>query len=366
MKFNLLHALLASFLFLSGNLYAQSNQSFLFSGSQDQLNIDLKADIFRTEYKYEEVQSTCYREYTEHKQVCANVPRQKCVPGREICSVVNEQRCRQSPPVCRPVCHNGPQGQICRNVCSNGAPICESIPVNRCSPSAPICSSYLSYECNVQPIYHRDPYACTETVKIPFQVFDHVTVVKANFKFARLIKGPELNELFNLELKNDEINLSVKSSKNVLISALKTSKLSNIGNQKLIEAEYVISFLDLKNLKEALTEISYIDLSNNQLSYSIGTATDILFKHYITLEQDKLFGRKTFIDGLVANNLIDSLNENGKQRYSIDLAKLDIIVKEKKHKVKIKIQPNLDSFTNVLNKEDIMNMSLSKEDTIKL
>jgi hypothetical protein len=351
---------------MSENLQAQSNQSFLFNGAQDQLNVELKADIFRTEYRYEEVQTTCYREYTEHRKVCANVPRQNCVPGREICSVVNEQRCHQAPPVCRSVCHAGPQGQICKDVCSNGAPVCQSIPVNRCSSGAPVCSTYLSYECNNQPIYHRDPYACTDTVKVPFQVFDHTTIARAHFKFAKMIKAPQLNEMFNLVLQNDDLVLSVKSSKNVLISAIKTSRISNSNNQKLIEAEYAISFLDLKNLKDALTEISDVDLNNNQLSYTIGAATNILFKHYIILKQHRLFGKKTLIDGLVSNTVIDSINENGKQRYSIDLAKLDIIVKEKKHFVKIKIQPNLDSFTDVLNKDDIMNMSLTKEDMIKL
>ncbi|MFZ4714107.1 MAG: hypothetical protein ACOYL6_10360 [Bacteriovoracaceae bacterium] len=354
------------FLFISLAASAGSNQSFLVDGSQNQLAVDLKGDVFRTEYRIDQVPSTCYHQSTEIRRECVNVPRQNCVPGQQVCQTVNQQRCRNVPPVCRPVCHQGPQGEICKNVCSDGAPQCETVAVNQCSPGAPICRQYISNECYDTPIVRRQPYACTETVRTPFQVVDHSIEAHGRFKFAGAPKGVKLIELFTFEIVNDDVVLSVKSSKNVLINSTKTAKVTSKGDVKIIDADFIITFIDLKNMKDALTSITDLGISNNQLSYSIGATTNLKFKHIVTLKQKKLLGKKTLVDRALNEDEIDSINENGKQKYSIDLIKLDIVVKERTHFVRVEIKPDLDAFTNILNKDDILSLRLSKEDKIKL
>ncbi|MFZ4713820.1 MAG: hypothetical protein ACOYL6_08925 [Bacteriovoracaceae bacterium] len=406
---------------------AAAHQSFLVDGSQNLLNIDLGTDVYRTEYRTEEYEDTCYKNWNENREICENVPRQSCQPGPqvcqnvpkqsckdgpqicenvpvqqchygpEVCQMVDKQQCHKAPPVCRNVCHKSPDGsEICKQVCSEGGNICETVQAkqcrpgenqcktvyeNKCRPGPQVCSTYyqnechagpqvcrtyMNYECRTAVISHSDPYSCTKSRQVPYEVLDHHTNARATIAIGKVPKGVKLNEMFDLSIVNDDLILTVKSSKQVLISSTKTSKVSTSGVNKNIEANYVLAFSDITELKEALTDITNVTLSNNTLAYTIGAATDVKFKHTVKLVQDRFIGKKTILDRLLTDNEVQSMIDNGKQRYFIELVHLDIIIKERTHFAKIRIEPNLDAYTNVLNKEDIMGLSLVKEQKIKL
>ncbi len=357
----------SSFILMSSIAFAAVNQSFHVDGTKNLINVDLQTEVYRTDYKYENIQKTCYKQWVEHRQVCQNVPRQSCTPGPQVCQSVPKQECRKAPPVCRDVCHNSPDGsKICRQVCSEGAPICSTVTVNECRPGAPVCTTYLNYECTDNPIHHSDPYTCTETVKTAYEVFDHHTVVRAKFVIGKPSRNVQLSEYFTLSLVNDELSLKVKSSKVALITSATNSRVTINGNTKNIDVEYNLTFTDMRELQESLTNINEISLDNNELSYTIGAPTSLKLKHRIKLEQKKLFGKKTILDRAIKEGEMISRIDDGKQKFIIELANLNIIVKERTHFVSIQVEPDLDKFVNVLNKEDIMGMRILKQEKIKL
>jgi hypothetical protein len=366
--FNVLFlSLTLSMSFYSSLALAAANQSFHVDGTKNIINIDLQTDVYRTDYKYEDIQNTCYKQWVEYRQVCQNVPRQSCTPGPQVCHQVPKQQCQQAPAVCRDVCHTSPDGsKICRQVCSNGTPVCTTVTVNECRPGAQVCSTYLNYECTTNPIQHSDPYTCVETVKTAYDVFDHHTVVRAKFVIEKPMRNVQLSEFFTLSLDKDELNLKVKSSKIALITSNTNTKVTMNGNTKNIDAEFNLTFTDIRGLQEALTNITNISLDNNEIAYTIGAPTNLKLKHRIKLEQKKLFGKKALLDRSIKEHEMISRVDGGKQKFIIELANLDIIVKERTHFISIQVEPDLDKFTNVLNKEDILGMRILKQEKIKL
>jgi hypothetical protein len=215
------------------------------------------------------------------------------------------------------------------------------------------------------PVYRQVAYACTQTIQVPYQVFDHSVEANVKINFANLPQGVIANEKFTVAIQKDDIVLSVLSSKNVLIYADKVQNVSVNGSTKIIDATIQAKFADLASLRNTMTEINQISISNNVLTFALGKASNLQFKTKLEIVQKKMFKDDTLINRELAPFEVNPFNNNGQQFFSIDLTKLGLKLKSKKHKVSIEVQALIDS-ARPLNYQDLPILKLDKEIDIKL
>ncbi|MFZ4714104.1 MAG: hypothetical protein ACOYL6_10345 [Bacteriovoracaceae bacterium] len=354
------------FVLFAFGAFANESETFTFNGSETFKEVVLRSQVYRTEYRTETHNTTCYRqELAGYRPQCHYETRQNCYYVPRTCHIVTSQQCTSVPPVCRPVCHNGPQGQICKNVCSGGGTQCRPVNHQQCNGGYNQCNPYQYQVCVDVPVYRTVPYACTETVQVPYQVFDHTVDANVKLNFAELPQGANANEKFTVAIQKDDIVISVASSKNVLIYTEKTQNVSVNGANKIIDANIRARFSNLASLRETLTSISQVKIENNVLAFAIGKASNLQFKQKLKIVQKKLFKDKTLIDRELASFEVSSFASNGQQYFSVDLKKLGLNLKEKKHIVTLSTEAILDN-ARPLNYQDLPVLKLSKEVEIKL
>ena len=346
--------------------FGAESETFTFDGSETFKEVVLDSKVYRTEYRTETHQSTCYRqEIAGYQTQCHYETRQNCSYVPQTCHVVTTNQCTNVPPVCRPVCHNGPQGQICRDVCSGGGTQCHPVTHQECHGGYNQCTPYQYQVCRDVPVYRQVAYACTQTTQVPYQVFDHSVEANVKINFANLPEGANANEKFTVEIQEDDVVLSVLSSHNVLIYTDKVQNVSANGASKIIDATIEVKFADLAGLRNTMTEINQVSISNNVLTFALGKASNLKFKTKLEIVQKKLFKNETLINRELAQFEVNPFNNNGQQFFAVDLAKLGLKVKSKKYKVSIEVQALIDS-ARPLNYQDLPILKLDKEIDIKL
>lgn len=346
---------------------AGSSDSFTFNGAERFKELLLQADVYRTEYRTEQRPSTCYRqEQHGYRTECHYETRQNCTYIPRTCHTVTRQVCTSAPPVCRPVCHQGPQGQICRQVCSNGGTTCRPVYEQVCSGGYNSCTPYQYQVCRDVPVYVSVPYACVETVQIPYQVLDHHVDAKVALNLAELPQGAQANEKFTVAIQNDDVVLTAATSKKVLIYATKSQNVSVNGTTKYLDTKFDLQFLDLVDLREALTGISQVEVQDNILTFAIGKESAVEFKHRLKIEQKKMFKDKVLIDRALNSYEVVPFTQGGQQFFSIDLKKLDVKLKNKKYEITLSTEAVIGNSSRPLNHQDLPQLKLVKEVDIKL
>jgi hypothetical protein len=361
------HLVIACYFLLSAvSAFGAETETFTFDGSETFKEVVLQSQVYRTEYRTETQQTTCYRqEIAGYRPECHFETRQNCYYVPRTCRVVTTNQCTNVPPVCRPVCHNGPHGQICRDVCSGGGTQCRPVSHQQCTGGFNQCTPYQYQVCRDVPVYRQVAYACTQTIQVPYQVFDHTVDANVKINLANLPQGAIANEKFTVAIQKDDVVISVISSKNVLIYVDKTQNVSVNGATKVIDANVQIKFADLLSLRNTMTAISQIKIENNNLSFSLGRASNLQFKTKLEIVQKKLFKDKTLINRELAPFEVNTYNNNGQQFFSIDLARLGLTLKEKKHKIALEVQAVIDN-ARPLNYQDLPALKLDQEIEIKL
>lgn len=385
--------------------HAAETETFVFDGAENLKELLLKKEVYETRYRTESYNSTCTRQvqdgyrtechyvtrqschtvprtcHTEYRQVCHNNP-DICHTAPPTCRDV----CHQTPPACRNVCHSGPNGQICREVCSGGSRQCREVcsgggrvcrdggrschqqPYESCSGGNQVCNPYQEQVCSQVPTYHNEDYACVRTREIPYQVLSHILDGKVVINFAEVPASVEAQEKFIVAVNDAEgIALNLEASKKLLVFADKVQNIEEQGNVKTINAAINVSFLSVEEIKQAIKNgIADISIQSNVLFFSLGDFNSKLkFKHKIKLVQKKLGQDKEILNKEIDSTLFEVSNLNGKKLFALNLAKLNLKLKDKKHEVTINSEVVLDN-KKPINAADIPLLKAVKEITIKL
>lgn len=355
----------------SANLFAQNqiqeSATFNFNGSETLKEILLAKDVYRTEYRTEQQQTTCTRQVLDgYRRECHYETRQNCYYVPRQCQTVPRQICTSAPPVCRPVCHQGPQGQICRQVCSGGGQTCHTEYQQQCTGGYNQCTPYQYQVCNDVPVYRTETYACTQTVQVPYQVLDHHVDAKATINFAQLPAGTTANETFTVAIVNDDVVLTVpSSSKKVLIYAQKLQEVVVNGGVKVIGTIFNVDFINLEDVKASMTSINQVSIKDNMLTFGLGKAiTNFYLKNYLMIEEKKIGRNPILINRLLTNFEVQPYVVNGQQMFSVDLKKLGLDL-DGKYNVIIKAEAVLRD-SRPLNHQDLPLLKLEKELEIKI
>lgn len=263
--------ILGALFLVSSLVQASSSGTIEFNGADKEKEVKLSVTVYKTVYHTEYYEDTCSREvYDGTEEVCRSVPHQECTGAG---------------PACRHVCHNGPNGQICRDVCSEG---------NR------TCSTEYSQSCSQQARYRTEYYSCTRSRTVSEQVFDHYVDSTVKLVFGELPEGVTANEKFNIALDSDgDEGIKIDTSKNLLIFLEKTGNTSQYRSDTYYRNNvYKVTFLDLAKVKQNLMTLSNVKMDLNQLSFVGGSLDqEIEISYVVNLEKKKIFKNQKILAG---------------------------------------------------------------------
>jgi hypothetical protein len=371
--------------------------SFVFTGSESFKEVRLDKDIYRTQYRTESYQDTCYTQvqdgyrtecHTEYDRQCHTGPRTcstqyetRCHQQPPVCHTETQQQCRNAPPSCRSVCHQGPQGQICREVCSPGGTVCSPVsrqvchgggqvcnqyPEQVCTGGNTVCNNVPRQVCNQVPNYRQEPYACTRTREVPYQVLDHKVEARVLFEFAGLPQGAIAREEFKMNINDTDVNVTVNTSKNLMIFATKTKDVVDSGNIKYVTIKLAVRFMDLKLIREAISGINDIEIKDDVLFFSVGKAIQgVGYKHRIKVYEHKFGQDRMVVDRNFSDDELESFVADGVQFFALNFKKVNAELKKKKFTITVSSEINLDGQTP-LNTQDMPLLRASKTEEVKI
>lgn len=214
-------------------------KSFVFDGSQNSVELLLRAEKTHTEYRYDQVHTTCYRtEIVGYRRICQGGGYPRPYPGP------------------------GPVGH-----------------------------------CYMQPVYRTIPYSCIETVRVPFEVKDYDVDARVMLDISK-VSSLVSTETFKVSLMGDKLGITASGSK-LFFLVLKKQKVDErmSGSVKFLDASYSVEMVEAASALKALTMTS-ISVKNSLLKFNIGpTSEDIAYslkiKRKKTLASDPvLFDRE--------------------------------------------------------------------------
>ncbi len=214
---------------LSGLASTGETKTFNYDGSQDSVDLLLKGEKTHTEYKVEDVPSTCYRqEIVGYSTICTGGGYYG--PGRG---------------------YPGP-----------GYP--------RPYPG-PYYPSPYPQTCYQQPIYRQIPYSCIRTVRTPFEVKDFDVDTKVTLTIVKASSEASL-EKFTVSLNGDQITLMMNGSKK-FIGVVKNETIEPVmaGSVKIINATYNVELVEASVVVTAI-KLTKISIKDGLLSVKAGPA----------------------------------------------------------------------------------------------
>lgn len=246
---------------------------------------------YENECRYERGEPIC-RVVVNYRQECSTSDGgRQChsVPGDVVCHRApnGEQKCEKIPP--REVCENTPGRQVCRQVpyeereCTEGPrrevcnqvnrphQVCENHSRQQCDwiAESQECNQvpYEVTECKDETLYRQIPYACKETVKVPYEVTlkTHRANIQVLFNSKELDSNPEYK--ISLDSRGNLSLVGVNQNEEKIISLLKKEvKVEAQSDLNNIHAIFSIAQLKLTDLFD-VRELNSIDLNKKSLSF---------------------------------------------------------------------------------------------------
>ena len=200
-------------------------KTFNYDGTQNSVELLLRGDKTHTEYRYETRNSVCYRtEIIGYRTICTGGGYGGGYPGP------------------RPGPRPGPTpGRTC-------------------------------YQ---EPVYRQVAYACTETVRIPYEVKDFDVDARVIVDVTNLSGAMTAGEQFIVTLQADNLSIQSVGSKKFFLMLKKQSVRSSMnGSVKFIDGLYAIELIEAAPVLKALT-MTNISIENSVLSFGIGPVTSL-------------------------------------------------------------------------------------------
>jgi hypothetical protein len=200
-------------------------KTFVYDGSQNSVELLLKAEKTHTEYRLEEVETTCYRrEFAGYNTFC---PGGGYGPGRGP--------------------YPGPRG-----------------------PGYPRGPMPGGSRCYHDPVYRQVPYLCKQTISIPFEVKDYDVDARVIVDVTKLSPESTPGEILKATLRGDVLTFEAFGSKKFFIVNKKQDIRSGMsGSVKMIDALLVAELVEAGPVLRAMN-MSDISMSNGVLNFNIG------------------------------------------------------------------------------------------------
>lgn len=267
-------------------------RTFLLSGDTNSISLNLSTEKTRTEYRWVNVPSTCYRTVTRR--------------------------------VCRPVRQCDNRGN-CRTI-------------NRC-----------------RPVTQRVPYRCMRSVRQSYEVLDYIVETAANFDFALPQDLSAVREEMTLKMVGERAQLSVNSSKNFFLVLDAQNRVERReSGVKYVDLTYKVRLVSAEAAKNVLDSgIQNVKLTSGVLTFSLGAGFNLNdFTQQIRIYKNRRLGSDTLLlDRNLASNEADIQQTNNASSISIDLNELGISLPSKM-RVILDTKYNID-INKVLNRGEI-------------
>jgi hypothetical protein len=294
--------------FLSFSAFSQSldTQTFIYDGSSNSKELFLRSEKMRTEYRTEERHSTCYRQkILRYKVSCSGYPG-SAGQGRTG------------------------TGQVCNTV----------------------------------PVYGTVPYACVETVNIPFEVKEYDVEAKVVIDVTKASSEITADEKITAKLVGDKLSFEVIGSEKFLVFQKKQDIRSSFdGSVKSLNGVLSVELIEVSQVKKSLNQLSKINLINDSLNFSLGQLDHISFS--LKVSETKRLSKETilFDRKLTSSEIEVSRSSESKNDVTINIKNLGLELRE--GKFKISLEANVNSNDILMNVKQFEKLKKTKEITIK-
>jgi hypothetical protein len=206
-------------------------KTFVYDGSQSTVELVLRTDKTHTEYKVEEVLSTCYR-----SQVSGY---------RSICTGTSIGGYGSGP------YYPGPHRR------------------QYTSPYA------FSRQCYSEPIYRQVPYSCTQTSRLPYPVKDYDVEARVIVDVTKVSTEMTTGETIKVALEGENLVFTASGSKKFFIIKKKQDERSSMnGSIKQIDALLAVELIEAAPVLNAI-KVTNIALENSVLNFRVGSAESL-------------------------------------------------------------------------------------------
>jgi hypothetical protein len=282
-------------------------KTFVYDGTQNSVELILNSEKTHTEYRVEDIRTTCYRqEIAGYRTVCSGGgPRPYPGPGRP-----------------------GP-----------GYP----------GPGRGNCYS--------TPIYRQVAYSCTQTVRTPYQVKDYDVDARVIVDVTKVSPEATPGEVFRVTLNGDSLSFDVSGSKKFFVVKKLQDVRSNMrGSVKMIDAVLAAELIEAAPVLKAL-EVSNISMRDSVLSFKTGpVAAPSNIGYHLTVKKAPVLGSDTTI---FDRELIRSeVNASATGEVSVDVLGLGVKIASGRHSITVKAFAKFDG--NLMNSNQFSELSASR------
>lgn len=285
-------------------------KTFTYDGSQNSVELILRAEKTHTEYRIEDQRTTCYRtEVVGHTTICSGG---SYGPGF-------------------------PRG-----------------------PGYPYPGPHYPRQCYSQPVLRTVPYSCIQTVRIPFEVKDYDVDARVIIDVTKISPETTSGETFKVTLNGDVLSYSVAASKKFFVVKKKQDVRSTMnGSVKMIDGLLAAELIEAAPVLKAI-KMTDISIENDVLNFGIGqVATRANLGFSLKVVKVKTFGSDTVIldRELSASEVSVTATATGSEA-GVNVSKLGVELANGKYSLTAKAFAKFDG--NLMNSSDFQELSASR------
>jgi hypothetical protein len=218
--------------------------------------------------------------------------------------------------------------------------------------------------CNTVPVYGTVPYACVETVNIPFEVKEYDVEAKVVIDVTKASSEITADEKITAKLVGDKLSFEVIGSEKFLVFQKKQDIRSSFdGSVKSLNGVLSVELIEVSQVKKSLNQLSKINLINDSLNFSLGQLDHISFS--LKVSETKRLSKETilFDRKLTSSEIEVSRSSESKNDVTINIKNLGLELRE--GKFKISLEANVNSNDILMNVKQFEKLKKTKEITIK-
>jgi hypothetical protein len=338
------------------------SKTFVFQG-QHQVNLDLRGELTHTEHRTETYEDTCYNSVLDHYETrCTDEPITVCdlitpnknknlteglTPGPSQPHEPGSGGDDSRPDPYEPPGSGGglTPGPSEPHDPGNGGGGLTPGPSEPHEPDpGPVCHTEYRQSCSEEPVYREEPYSCTRTRDIAFEVKDGDTLNHVNINFGEIPAGVAPHDNVTVTLSGSDVDLKIQSSGQLFYRTGK-HQVQNGNNGGLIETTTTIgvSMESVAAINAAVDQgLNDLTATSEGISFVIGK---VVHPEYLVsslkVKKEVFLGSKSLIDRDLAWNEMKLTNVGDKTRIDISNAALKLDLAGKKVKITAKVRLNV-------------------------
>ncbi|MBL7663965.1 MAG: hypothetical protein JNM93_02440 [Bacteriovoracaceae bacterium] len=209
--------------------------------------------------------------------------------------------------------------------------------------------------CRNKKVYKTETYDCTVTMKNPIEVLDFDVVAEIKIHFGAVPENVYAAEIFKITLNGDDLDMTVKTSRNHLIHFTKSQQEESNAKKKKIKAEYFIKFYDLHALKEVVdNRIQNLSLAKERIEFYISEPKYLDFYKFEVKLEEITFMRapEILFDKVFPAKELFVATTDGISHFLMELKHYGVVLSPAKYRMKVNVFYNLP-LDNLLNLYDL-------------